>query len=125
MALHGAYELSSSIFTPPQASDGRRNDTAVWFGCGAGGQEMFHCLTTTNLPHSRFLLHYNPSSTNPALSVVASGQNPVVKQWRDNLQRLHEKGEAVIFGYGEFEGKGCILLYLSDIMAYVTLPMDI
>jgi hypothetical protein len=78
---------------------------------------MSHFLTTTHLPHSRFLLHYNPSSTTPALSVVASGLNPVIQQWKEHLARLQENGDAVVFGYGEFQGKGCILLRLDDSVA--------
>jgi len=81
------------------------------------GSGMFHFSTTTHSPHSRFLLHYNPSSTSPALSVVAAGKNPVVKQWKDHLVRLQENGDAVVFGYGEFQGKGCILLRLDDSVA--------
>lgn len=78
---------------------------------------MFHFLKTTHLPHSRMLLHYNPSSTTPALSVVASGQKPVIEQWKEHLVRLQEHGDAVVFGYGEFQGKGCVLLQLDDSVA--------
>jgi len=70
-----------------------------------------------HLPHFRFLLHYNPSSTTPALSVVASGPKPVISQWKEHLARLQKDGDAVVFGYGEFEGKGCVLLCLSDSVA--------
>jgi len=68
-------------------------------------------------PHSRFLCHYNPSSTTPALAVVASGQKPILEQWKEQLVRLKMNGDAVAFGYGEFEGKGCILLSLDDSVA--------
>jgi hypothetical protein len=65
-------------------------------------------------PHSRCLVHYNPSSTSPALSLVASGQAPVLSQWKEELAKLQQAGAGVAFGYGDFKGKGCVLHYLND-----------
>lgn len=80
-------------------------------------QERYKVTSQTDHPHSRFLLHYSPTATSPALALVASGQDPIVPQWKEQLEKLRDAGEAVAFGYGEVRGKGCVLHYLSDKMA--------
>ena len=70
----------------------------------------------TDHRHFRFLLHYSPTATSPALALVSSGSDPILPQWLEQLDKLKEAGEDVAFGYGEFKGKGCVLHYLSDRM---------
>ncbi|KAK4689593.1 hypothetical protein P7C73_g520, partial [Tremellales sp. Uapishka_1] len=61
-------------------------------------------------PTSWFLLHYT-SSTPAQLDVVSAGRDPVFDSWKATLETTTED---VLFGYGEIEGKGLVLVYLTD-----------
>lgn len=98
---------------------------AIWRETGGSHLDNLACISylTRNLEEKgasliprRFLCHYSPSATSPALALVGSGPDPVVPQWAEQLNGLKSKGDEVAFGYGEFKGKGCVIHYLTDKM---------
>jgi hypothetical protein len=112
----------SVFITPPSHYESLCNGTPIGSSSKAclNGTSVAHLRQSSRSPthpHSRFLLHYNPSSTSPALAVVASGHDPVLEQWKEQITKLQEGGESVAYGYGEFKGKGCVLLFLDDSIA--------
>ncbi|WRT63784.1 uncharacterized protein IL334_000709 [Kwoniella shivajii] len=76
-------------------------------------------ILDTNDPTTWFLLHYaiSPTSITPSsslsqsITLLASGREPVLPKWHENLT---ETNEDVLFGYGEIAGKGLVLLFLKD-----------
>jgi len=61
--------------------------------------------------HHRFLLQYNSPSNPTHLILNSSGEDPVLPHLRGTIQTSNED---VLFGYAEVQGKGLVLVYLTD-----------
>lgn len=72
----------------------------------------------------RVLLHYSQTGSPSQITLLSSGNTPVIQSWQETLNATNED---VLFGYGEFEGNGLVLIYLTEKVGYAcinTLPNE-